>query len=630
MFQRKIDNKRLREAAQEAKENGYQVLCSLLAKEETSIFEQGLAGFLKFGGNINHLNDYGLTILDACNFLPSAINDYEFRRNLIVNAGGQSGKDISDVARLRAAESIIPGWDNSSIFSSGRTIAASPWRKFSFEAKELQSVSEFIASPVIQHSTVAGGIDVCAMLTTTKPGIGKLFDAGSFISTVFLIKDDWIMTARHSVNYSKSENLSVMFGDEDFDKNTAISISGAIESGKNHKLDYVILKLSRPILGISPLVLSKNNTSTSLLFVGYNEHARLHFSANTNLDSSNFDQLRIVGYQGTGACFSGSPYFDLEGEVCGLHLCASTTKKTGIYIKTIIETNPSSILARLIRKENVSDIPLLPGISFPEFTSSTSMFNFDERGPLKISVSMSTGAAVFSAIGAPNNQSQVGPKKKIAKRLERLRATGKTLTDVQERFLAIGGSYKVPTDQNIQIAHNIAISAIRTAVVSKMNTPILPVHEAAEILAVEAFADAIASSDDEDPAVARRPKIKEKLPNLVRKIREEQKKVGGITPAVANSLIVDAKEVLTLLNGRSKNLMPGHADVNEHLVTNHRDPHLTKTALGYEETAISTRLSQTADAFFGTQHTPKQGNHGTLASSSVNSGNNRKNAYYTP
>lgn len=631
MYQRSADsNKRLREAVTEAKENGHQVLSFLLAKVDTDIFERGLAGFIKFGGNINHLNDEGQTILDVCDFLSSGVRDHVYRRTLIVNAGGKLGRDVSDIARLRAAESIIPGWDNFSIFSGVGTVAVSAYRKFSFEDKELQTLSEFLAAPIVQHSDQAGGVDVCAMLTTIKPAIGKLFDAGSFVSTLFLIKDDWVITARHSVNYSKPENLTVMFGNEDFDENTAIPIAGAIESGKSSALDYVILKLSKPIPEVTPLVLSSNNTSTSLLFVGYNEGAVLQFSANPDFNSGNFDQLKVVGYQGTGACFSGSPYFDLEGHVCGLHSCASTDQKTGIYIKTIIETNSNAPLARFIRGEDVSNAPLLPGTFFPEFKCSTSMFEFDERGPLKMTVA-SIPPAVFEASGASNNQSNVGAKKKIAKRLERLRTAGKTLTDVQQRFLAVGGSYKIPANENIQIAHNIAISAMTTALISKMNTAILPANEAAEIAAAEEFADAIASSDDEDPAVPRRAKIKEKLPNLVRKIRTEQKKAGGITTlTVANSLIADAKEVLTLLNGRSKNLMPGHAEVNEHLVRSHRDPHLTKTATGYEETVISARLSLAADAFFGVAHTPQPGAHGTFASSSVDSGNVKANAYFKP
>ena len=630
MYQRSADNEnKLRETAMEVKENGYPFLSSLLANDDTTIFERGLAGFLKFGGNINHLNVEGKTILDVCDFMSSRVRDYAHRRMLIINAGGKPGAQVSDIARLKAAEPIIPGWENSSIFGGAGMTAASAYCKFSFEDQELRTVSEFLTSPIVQHPDQTGDVDVGAMLATIRPAIGKLFEAGSFVSTLLLIKDDWVITARHSINYSKPENLTAVFGDEDFDENTAIPIAGAIESGKSSALDYVILKLFKPIPEITPLVLSSNNTSTSLLFVGYNESAMLQFSANPDFNSGNFDQLRIVGYQGTGACFSGSPYFDLEGQVCGLHSCASTDQKTGIYIKTIIETNSNAPLARFIRGEDVSNAPLLPGTFFPEFKCSTSMFEFDERGPLKMTVE-SIPPAVFEASGASNNQSNVGPKKKIAKRLERLRTAGKTLTDVQQRFLALGGSYATKA-ANIQIAHNIAISAMTTALVNKMNTPIPPANEAAEIRAAEEFADAIASSDDENPAVARRAEIKKKLPNLVRRIRTEQKKVGGITTqTVANSLIADAKEVLTLLNGRSKNLMPGHAEVNEHLVRSHRDPHLTKTATGYEETAISARLSLAADAFFGVAHTPQPGAHGTFASSSVNSGNVKANAYYKP
>ncbi len=75
--------------------------------------------------------------------------------------------------------------------------------------------------------------------------------------------------------------------------------------------------------------------------------------------------------------------------------------------------------------------------------------------------------------------------------------------------------------------------------------------------------------------------------------------------------------------------MPGHAAVNERLVRDHRDPHLTKTATGYEETDISKCLSRTADAFFGEPYLPKS-KSGMLASSSVDSGNDPVNAYYAP
>ncbi len=527
MYQRSSNSKEKLEEFAVEKKRDYQDLCFFLATAvDTEEFAKKLADFIDADRDINALNLEGKTILDACDCMSVAVRDYSRRRGMIVNAGGKLGREVSNAAQLRAAESIIPGFDSLSLGNAGAA-TLSAYRKFSFEDKELRTVSEFLAEPIVQYPAQEGDVDICAILIKNKPAIGKLFDAGSFVSTLFLIKDDWVITARHSVNYSKPENLTVMFGDEDFDESIAIAVSGAIEGGRKFGLDYVILKLSTPAVNIKPLILNTGNSSTSLLFVGYNQEAILQFSTNPDFNLGNLDQLRIVGYQGTGACFSGSPYFDLDGQVCGLHSCASTDQKTGIYIETIIEANVDGPLACLIRGDDVSNKPLLPGQFFGKFRSETARFEYDERGHLDMSVDMSSGKAVFSATGAPNNQAQVAPKQRIATRLNRLSTSGKILTSVQESFLAIGGNYATPAATNIQIAHNIAISAIRAALVNKLNTLISTANEAAEMKATCDFADAIASSDDESPAVAKRPEIKKKLPKLIRRIRTEKKKPEG-------------------------------------------------------------------------------------------------------
>lgn len=611
--------------AKEIKENGYEFLRRLLLISDTDKFEAALNKFIRLGVNINDTNDNGNTILDLCNFLPSIAQDQARRKELIIALGGKSGAAVSDIASQMVAASVIPGMSDLAIFEA---ISG-----FSYEDKELRMVSEFRVTPVC-NSSYQNSVNVCEIFDNQARSIGKLFDDGNFVSTLFLIKDDWVITARHSVNYCKLQNLTVMFNDSDFDESLAIPVAGVIENGEIFNLDYIVLKLSRPVNVGQPLVVSLDITSTSLMFIGYDSRAVLRFSAFPDLDLGNVSKLRIVGYQGTGACFSGSPYINLDGEASGLHSCASSDHKTGIYFKTIIDMNPNGGLARLSRRENVSDVPLLTPIAyFPKFSIATAAFEFDERDKFNINVNMSTGTAVFSATGGPNNQSGVGVKKKIAERLYHLQAAGKTLTDVQTRFLAIGGNYANTSAHNIQIAHNIAISALRDALESKMNNPIAPADEAAEITAAQNFADALASSDDDDPTVAKRPEIKKKLPKFVRNIRIAQKKAGGVTLVDADALMADCKEILSLCNKSSRNLMPGHAEVNEHEVRDCRDPHLTKTAAGaYEETDVSKTLARTAAAFFGCAHEPKKkaDGSGDVASSSVDSGNVRDQAYYRP
>jgi len=578
--------------------------------------------FAQHGGDFTIKNSAGVTARDLC-----LHGDYRegthYKLSILQEVAKGHHLMVPLPSRAAAHDAILPG-----LTSPDGELC--PLVDLPVQNNVLQDVEDYISNQGEQASVASASdtIELVLMLQAMKPSIGLLTEGDEPISTVFLIQPDWIITARHALNLRELEDLSVRFP-----QTGNVAVKGVIEDGALHQLDYIILKLSIPIHSRRILELTDDSMSTHLVFVGYDQNTRLKFSASSNESPG---QLATVSYHQTGITFSGTPYFGLpvvpnrlinqnDWKVCALHTKSSTHEKTGLYTQHIINTYLDSVLQQLIQKKDVPQTPVLPVEFFPEFTTVLSELGEVDEGdkPLKISVEMRDGVAFFSAEGRPRNQSALAVQKKIAERLRRLETAGEELTKVQETFLGRDATDYDLQRYNIHIAHNIAISKMTETLIAKMNTPLA--SKAAilgEATATQEFADAIASSDDEN-APEKTARVKQKLPGLVKKIRDGQKK--GMNLAAAENLASEAKKVLTVLNRRSKNLMPGHGSPNS-AIGDYRDPHLVKNGQGYKETALSSLLSVTANSFFGESYEAKK-NGQQIQSSSVDSDNDPEQSY---
>lgn len=220
----------------------------------------------------------------------------------------------------------------------------------------------------------------------------------------------------------------------------------------------------------------------------------------------------------------------------------------------------------------------------------------------------------FSVAKRPGNQSTPVVTRKIAARLERLILANQNieLTDLQVLFVEEVKGNKKPNLQinQIDIAHNIAISAIMDAMVDRMNNPL-----AQKDITAEAFVDDLVSSDDDEAKV----KVKQFFDSLRSPVISWQEKLS------------QANTVARRLNGASKNLMPGYSSPNRS-IGNNRDPHLVLNNHSFQETDNSIRLSKSADAFFNKPYRPKsrttQKGNVEFQSSSVDEDANT--SYYIP
>lgn len=374
-----------------------------------SFDEKTLCNWVKFfittGGNINLHNNEGKTPWDLYYAWKSHMNNLgTLLKNKRVKA--TPGINVSDIQRIRSREFVQPGYESDSL--------PAPVRRFSYENSPLLiRFADFLPSQQVPGDS--SSVNVCDFLENKGKGIGKLLDDGEFISTLFLIKDDWVMTARHAVNFVELANLTACFGESVPGGTTIIiPIVGFIETGYSKRLDYIILKLESPI-DVAPLSLANTNDSTSLLVAGYNSEGDFCFSAFSNPNPRQREERALIGYQQTDTRLSGSPYFDLDGNVCGLHLRASTTNKTGLWIKQILDTNRESILQQLQSpNDDVSRAVIHESDCFKEFTEGLDeLGDFDEAKPLKITYTMYANGPLFKQSGRLGNQSSISVQKKL-------------------------------------------------------------------------------------------------------------------------------------------------------------------------------------------------------------------------
>lgn len=587
-------------------------------------FERFVATYIRCGGDINLLCDQGFTALDA----PVPDMDtprgvvLHWKKQILKKYGAKKGREISTRQAEIAAKPIIPGC-TPNLFPNSHL--SHPTYGFTFESKSLVSVNQFLRSPVVNTSNYMTSVSVKKILSENMRSIGGLYASGELLSTCFLVSERFIMTARHSVNRCKMSRLSVGFFDGQSVQ--APVISGLIESGADFGLDYIILELAEPIVGIKPMSLTRDNMSSSLMFLGIYLKIGPVFSTFKN---ENMGGLRTVSFQQTGASLSGSPYLSLDGRVTALHSCASTGSKSGLYISTIIDYNQGSIVAALARGEPVDDVVSFEhdGI-FQKFTGAVEELGEFDEGRLAFKVDDSSGKPIVSYEGRHSNQNSKTNRKKIKKRLMRLPSNA--LTTVQKKYCDLTASDSLD-DAGIHIAHNISAQSMCDGLIYLINNPTIPdaVSDAVEVEAFQNLADEMASSDDEEVSVRRGGQLKKTLPRLVRRIRATQRKVG-YDKQDAEKLATEVGKVLRTMNRKTKNLMPGDGPTNSS-IGGHRDPHLYKTRAGrFKETAQSKRLHEKARICFGARLIKaKKAPNGQIQSSSVHCDADPTTAYYAP
>lgn len=212
----------------------------------------------------------------------------------------------------------------------------------------------------------------------------------------------------------------------------------------------------------------------------------------------------------------------------------------------------------------------------------------------------------------PSNQNDHRVQKKIAGRLERLIKENPhmELTELQQLFVKKISEDGVVAlrDNNIDIAHNLAISMIMQAIADRANNP-LP-----------------------------HAKYDELVENIITTEEADDKKFvkeffqGLLDPHVSlQDKMKDADKVVDRLNCASKNLMPGHSSTNRS-ISKYRDPHYAKHKKGYVETPISVTLSKNFEKLFLKSYEPKSRDtvDGRREFQSSSICNTPKDSWYSP
>lgn len=215
----------------------------------------------------------------------------------------------------------------------------------------------------------------------------------------------------------------------------------------------------------------------------------------------------------------------------------------------------------------------------------------------------------------PSNQSKPEVLQKIRKRLERLikENKGLKLTELQTLFVKKLRKHNEIQlkDNGIDIAHNIAISAIMDAILKRMNHPFTDKDYAAN-----QFAEDLLSTEDNEG--------KQNVREFFELLRDPT--------ATPQEKIAEANKVVSHLNRASRNLIPGYSSTNRS-IGKYRDPHLVTNTRGeWVETPMSAKLSKTSNIFMPVPYeskTRKTEKDGVEAQSSSIS-RKPSEAYYTP
>ncbi|KTD24396.1 hypothetical protein [Legionella maceachernii] len=183
----------------------------------------------------------------------------------------------------------------------------------------------------------------------------------------------------------------------------------------------------------------------------------------------------------------------------------------------------------------------------------------------------------YSTGTRPGNQNSPQILQKIAKRLTKyvLHNRDVCLTDLQTKFISkVKAGERFLSKENIDVAHHIAISRIIKIFVNLLNNP-----KSFKLKDFENFGDAICSTESPED-----DKGRSTLTDFFNDIK------NGCEPTY---LCDTANEIIKMLNGCTRNLIPGHKSVNRS-IGEAKDLHLMaqKGKSGaYKETAPSRRLS---------------------------------------
>lgn len=187
----------------------------------------------------------------------------------------------------------------------------------------------------------------------------------------------------------------------------------------------------------------------------------------------------------------------------------------------------------------------------------------------------------------PTNQSGQEVLKKIAGRLERLIKENPDLelTKLQALFvqkIREDGTIALSAN-NIDIAHNLAISMIKQAIADRANHPLSSAK-------YEELITNIITTEEKDDK------------DFVREFFQ-----GLLDPSITlEEKMTDADKVVERLNYASKNLIPAHRSSNRSVGPN-RDPHMLrkKGKDHYVETSTSAKLSKSFDKLLHVSYEPK-------------------------
>jgi len=186
----------------------------------------------------------------------------------------------------------------------------------------------------------------------------------------------------------------------------------------------------------------------------------------------------------------------------------------------------------------------------------------------------------------PTNQNKLSVLKKIAARLERLieEKPDLTLTELQKKFTEeVKKNKKIDLKANgIDIAHNIAISAFKKVIVSRLNIPMAG-HDSEMS---EVANDILSTEDGEGKKTTKEFFDSLSDPNLTS--MEKMK---------------SADKILKYINRASRNLIPGHSSTNRSIRDN-RDPHCIKKVNEFVEIPKSKKISESF-AVVQPQYVPK-------------------------
>ncbi|HVT62865.1 MAG TPA: hypothetical protein VHD33_05185, partial [Legionellaceae bacterium] len=214
----------------------------------------------------------------------------------------------------------------------------------------------------------------------------------------------------------------------------------------------------------------------------------------------------------------------------------------------------------------------------------------------------------------PNNQGNKEVLKKIAQRLEEdERKKPGSLTETQRRFLVNyrreGARYLRSLD-NIDIAHNVAISQIMETLAFAMNNP-----GAIDFDATEHFFNEILSTSSDEGALQEQIINRKRIKNFLTRLKN-----GPKSPEESEKLLKEVNLIIEHVNKCSRNLFPGN-DSENRTISDDEDPpfyYVPENTNYATKVARAFRISEAFKSIPGNEnYGPKTYDNGGIRSSSL-------------